>query len=138
MVAGGSGVGNAGDMRERLRSALREAIAARDAVAVSALRSALAAIGNAEAVPAPHDRVARSTSAYIAGAAASIGAVEVARRSISEADVKTIIGEEIADRLEAADAFDRRGHVARARRLRREAEILDAITDQGGLTSESG
>ena len=42
------------DIRTRLRSALRDALKARDAGAVPALRSALSAIGNAEAVdPVP-------------------------------------------------------------------------------------
>ena len=40
-----------GDVRDRLGRALRDALKARDQVAASALRSALAAIGNAEAVP---------------------------------------------------------------------------------------
>jgi hypothetical protein len=47
MVAGmGDGV-----VRERLQLALREALRTRDTIAASALRSALAAIDNAQAVP---------------------------------------------------------------------------------------
>jgi uncharacterized protein len=38
---------------DRLRAALRAALKARDTAAAAALRSALAAIGNAEALPAP-------------------------------------------------------------------------------------
>ena len=45
------------DMRKRLRRALDDAMRARDEVAASALRSALGAIGNAEAVqPGPAER----------------------------------------------------------------------------------
>jgi hypothetical protein len=49
-----------GDIEARLRAALRDAMKARDLVAAFALRSALGAIGNAEAVPAdPAGEVAR-------------------------------------------------------------------------------
>jgi hypothetical protein len=41
------------DIRSRLQLALRGAMKAKDPAAVSALRSVLAAIGNAEAVPPP-------------------------------------------------------------------------------------
>ena len=40
------------DIRDRLHRALRDAMRARDSVAASALRSALAALDNAGAVPA--------------------------------------------------------------------------------------
>lgn len=65
------------DIRTRLGRALTEALKARDAAAVSALRSALGAIGNAEAVdprePRP-GRPAASGSAHLAGAAAGLRA----------------------------------------------------------------
>jgi hypothetical protein len=48
------------DVETRLRAALREAMKSRDVVAASAVRSALAAIGNAGAVPPePADRLRR-------------------------------------------------------------------------------
>jgi hypothetical protein len=43
------------DVETRLRAALRDALKSRDVVAAFAVRSALAAIGNAEAVPAGPD-----------------------------------------------------------------------------------
>jgi hypothetical protein len=48
------------DIRITLQRALRAAMKSRDTVAVSALRSALAAIANAEAVPAPAPRPSRA------------------------------------------------------------------------------
>src|SRR5918996_2373390 len=71
-TTGGRG---ARSLRERLRAALPEAMKARDAVAVAALRSALAAIDNAEAVaaaPAPPG----AGSADVAGAAVGVRAAE--------------------------------------------------------------
>jgi hypothetical protein len=56
------------DLPARLRLALTAALRARDMTAVAALRSALAAIGNAEAVPVPP---ASSGAASAAGASAA-------------------------------------------------------------------
>jgi uncharacterized protein YqeY len=54
-------------VRERLSRALRAAMKARDTVAVSALRSALSAIANAEAVDTPGTRAGGSQ--FVAGEA---------------------------------------------------------------------
>jgi uncharacterized protein len=56
----------------RLRAALADALRRRDRAAVSALRSALSAIGNAEAV-SPPPATAGTGSERIAGAAAGLG-----------------------------------------------------------------
>src|SRR5262245_7013370 len=50
------GSDGADDVRQRLRRALREALRSRDVPAASALRSGLAAIDNAEAVPVSRNR----------------------------------------------------------------------------------
>ncbi|HEY7283263.1 MAG TPA: hypothetical protein VID47_16910 [Actinomycetota bacterium] len=54
-------------MRERLRADLLVAMKRRDAVTVSALGSALAAIGNAEAVDAPAPASSGSAGSHVAG-----------------------------------------------------------------------
>ena len=69
----------AGTVRERLSVALREALRERDAVATAALRSALSAIANAEAVSADAIPAARTSSAHIAGATAGLGASDAPR-----------------------------------------------------------
>jgi uncharacterized protein YqeY len=126
----------------RLRAALTAALSARDMIAAAAIRSALAAIGNAEAVrPRVKPRPATGTtpapdgthrtpvgSEHIAGAAAGLGAAEAARRQLTEADIAEIVLAEIADRRSAADQYDRLGRDDRAERLRREAEVLATVT----------
>lgn len=92
-------------------------------MAVSALRSVLSAIGNAEAV-GPPPVVAGTGSPYIAGAVAGLATGEVQRRSLSTAEVDQIIRAEIGERLIAAGDYDRRGHADRAERLRSEARVL--------------
>ncbi len=119
---------------DRLQVALRAALKARDTAAVSALRSALAAIGNAEALPvpaAPHagrDRpLGRPASQYLADSVAGLGAAEADRRVLTETDIVGIVRTEIAERRAAAASYEQAGHADRADRLRREADALAAV-----------
>lgn len=110
----------------RLQQALRTALRARDTAAVSALRSAQAAIANAEAV-VPPAATAGHRHEHIAGSVPGVGAAEAPRRTLSEAETSAIIETEIADRQAAADLYERTGHPDRAARLRREADALVAL-----------
>ena len=67
------------DLRTRLRQRLSSALRDQDRPAVSALRSALAALDNAEAVQ-PAAGLRPEASEYIAGGVAGLGAAEVERR----------------------------------------------------------
>jgi uncharacterized protein len=138
MTRTGHIVAGAGDspVRQRLQLALREALKARDAVAVSALRSALAAIDNAGAVPGPAScgpasgdpaPAARTDGPHFAGAAAGLGAGEAERRRLTEADIEQIVCAEVAERQAAVQDYDRAGHPDQAERLRHEARILLSI-----------
>jgi uncharacterized protein len=112
-------------LAERLRDALRAAIKARDRVAVSALRSALAAIENAEAV--------EGTGAARRGLAIEqspgLGGAEVRRLDLAEADVIRIVRAEIADREAAARTYASAGQADRAELLLAEAAALRAHLD---------
>ncbi|HEY4464458.1 MAG TPA: hypothetical protein VGN41_17460 [Streptosporangiaceae bacterium] len=117
-----------GDVRARLGRALRDALKARDQVAASALRSALAAIANAEAVPpAASPPSGPTTNPYVAGAAAGVGGAEAERRVLSDAETGAIVQAEIAERHAAAAQYDEAGHADRAARLRREADVLTSV-----------
>ncbi len=107
-----------------LRHALTAAVKARDAVAVSALRSALAAIENAGAVDSAH--APRPDSGPIAGAVPGVGAGEVARRTLSPEDVRAVVAAEVEHRRTAAREYVALGRPDRAERLRAEADILVA------------
>lgn len=117
-------------MRADLRRDLALAIRERDAVAVSALRTALAAIENAEAVsPAASEAEAEAKGpspgpSPVAGSVLGLGAGEVPRRDLTDADVERILRTEVAERLSAAGDYERHGQAARADRLRAEATIL--------------
>jgi uncharacterized protein len=117
----------------RLQAALRLALRQRDTAAVSALRSALAAIGNAEAMPAPASG-GGGASQYVAGGIAGLGATEVSRRVLTEAEIAGIVSTEVAERRTEAARYEQAGHADRADRLRREADALAAAVsgDPGG------
>jgi uncharacterized protein len=114
-------------LQRRLRAALRDALGARDAIAAAAIRSALSAIGNAEAVPAEHPRRVPASSEHFAGATAGLGAAETARRLLTDSDVAAIVAAEISDRRSAAAEYDRLGRADQSARLGAEADVLAAL-----------
>ena len=121
-----AGAGPGTDPRARLRLALAEALRTRDMIAVSALRSALAAVGNAEAVEPGAAAPTGSGSPHVAGAVAGLGA-EAGRRHLSAAEIEQIVRGEAGERECAAGDYERAGHAGRAGRLRREARVLRSV-----------
>lgn len=110
-------------MRAQLSAALVEAMKARDSVAITALRSALAAIDNAEAVDvarAPQPGV----TPHLAGSVLGVRAADVPRRSRTEAEVQARVRAEVDERLTAAADYERMGRAEPAERLRAEADVL--------------
>ncbi|MCT7659115.1 GatB/YqeY domain-containing protein [Mycobacterium deserti] len=108
--------------RTTLRGALLTARKDRDTTRVAALRSALSAIDNAETpdgvgVDAP-------SSEAIAGGVVGLGAAEVARRELSDEQIRTLLRTEVDERLSAAEQFTAAGHPERAAALRAEATVL--------------
>ncbi|WP_264014833.1 GatB/YqeY domain-containing protein [[Mycobacterium] manitobense] len=96
-------------MRTHLRRALAAALRAKDTEVVSALRTAIAAIDDAEAVdPAAYDA----------------GTTEVARRSLSSDDVRAVLRAHVDGFLTEADGYDALGRQDAAARLRRQADVL--------------
>ena len=108
----------------RLRQALPRAMKARDAAAVSALRTTLAAIANAEAVAAPDPPP--GGSGPIAGARSGVGAGEATRLALTEDQIAGIVRAEIDERRSAADEYRRVGQADEADRLGAEAAVLQA------------
>jgi len=118
-----------------MRRALTAAMKARDRRAVTVLRSALAAIDNAEAVDTakgPPGEGHPTGEGEIAGAALGVGAAEAARRTLTPAETEAIVRAEVDERQTAADAYERAGQPQHGDRLRAEAEILHAYLDKPG------
>lgn len=108
--------------RTTLREALLAARKERDATRVFALRSALSAIDNAETPDAVE--VDAPESAAIAGGVEGLGAAEVARQELSDAQIRELLRAEVDERLAAAQQFISGGHPDRAAALRAEAAVL--------------
>lgn len=109
-----------------LRAALSSAIRGRDRAAVSALRSAIAAVENAEAVEvqAPAEGDAR-----FAGSATGLGAGEAERRTLTTDEVAAVVHAEVAERRAAAQEFTGLGREDQAQRLHAEADVIQQVLD---------
>jgi len=99
-------------------------------IAAAALRSALAAIANAEAIPVSGSGTAPATSPHFAGTAAGLGAGEAQRRLLTEAEIGQIVETEIGERQAVAAEYEHGGHAERAAKLRREAHALRDVLDR--------
>ncbi len=111
-------------LRDGLRRGLAAAMKRRDAVAVAALRSALAAIDNAETTDVSRAPRPGQGHAPVASTVAGLGAGEVERRQLTEVDLEDIVRRGVRERLAAAAEYQHTGHPDHAERLRREADVL--------------
>lgn len=125
--------------RALLRAHLLTARKNRDAVRVSALRSVLAAIDNAETPGAetpgaenPDVAHVAPTSTTVAGAVDGLGAAEVARKVLTDDEIRALVFAEIAERRAAAQALpsDHAAAQERAGSLLAEAQALADIAYQ--------
>ena len=97
-------------MRERLRADLLAAMKAKDETRLKVLRSLSAALGNAEAVDP---------------STVPSGQTEVARRQLTDDDVRSVIDAERAELDAAAAELDANGRPAEADALRQRRRVLD-------------
>jgi len=117
--------GDAEALRAVLRRDLTAALRARQPDTVAALRSAIAAIDNAQAVAAPAGP-APATSAHIAGAREGAGSAEVPRRRLSGAEARAILGDQVAEYDREADRYRALGQPEAGQRLADQARLLAA------------
>jgi uncharacterized protein len=115
----------ADEWRARLRTALFTARKDRETARVSALRSALSAIDNAETPDGV--QLAAPSSGKIAGGVVGVGAAEVERRQLSDTQIRELLRAEIEERLSAAEEFNAGGHAERAATLLTEAAELNSL-----------
>ncbi|HEX7107054.1 MAG TPA: hypothetical protein VF218_13890 [Acidothermaceae bacterium] len=87
------------------------------------MRTAIAAIDNAEAVEVTHP-TGTATSEHFAGAQVGLGVTEADRRHLSINDVLEILRAQITERGVEADRYDSLGQSDAAARLHREADAL--------------
>jgi uncharacterized protein YqeY len=127
--------------REALRAQLLTARKERDQTRVSALRSALSAIDNAETPDAetpdaqtPHGTTLVATpNGTIAGAVTGLGCTEVARRQLTDAQIRALLRAEVDERRKAAEQLADNGAEDRAAAVRSEADVLSAVLADGSV-----
>ena len=110
-------------LRDRMGVALTSAMRARNRVAVSALRSALARVSNAEAVHV--DSMPRAGA--VEEARVGAGAADAPRRELTEDDVRGIVEAEVAEHDHAARHFTDIGRPDEAARVAAQAEVLRGL-----------
>jgi uncharacterized protein YqeY len=111
-------------LRTALRAGLTAALKARDADALAALRTAIAAIDNAEAVPATDTRPLPA-SAHVAGARSGPGSTEAARQQLTADELHAILRDQITEHTREADRYQALGQANAAQRLRNQARTLE-------------
>lgn len=121
-------------LRDALASELSSAMQRRDRPVIAALRTALAALANAEAVPA-HDSAASTPSptggsTYIAGATSGLGAAEAPRRPLSDEAERALVAQERVELLSHADRLTTLCRRDEADGARRAAETLARALEQ--------
>jgi uncharacterized protein YqeY len=114
---------SASALKERLRGDLKAAMQAKATGEVLLLRTLIAALDNAEAVPHTQPRDPADPRAF---GMRKFGdpSGEVARREIDAASVDALLADEADARLAAAADYDRHGQSAEAARLRREVDVI--------------
>jgi uncharacterized protein YqeY len=108
-------------LKERLRADLKAAMQSKATDEVRLLRTLIAALDNAEAVPveaSAHVTPPTGTRAF------GDPSGEVARREIDGPALDALLTGEAEARLAAAEDYDRHGREAEASRLRQEAELI--------------
>jgi uncharacterized protein YqeY len=115
------------DLRAHLRRQLRAAVRDRDRIAVGALRDAIAALDNAEAVE-PGETVT-TVSDFVAGGVLGLGAAEAERRVLDAESQRAIVEAEVESRLAAAATYEQNGQSSRATDLRGSADVLLAVLE---------
>jgi uncharacterized protein YqeY len=111
--------------REQLRRDLRAAMKHGKREAVSALRTLIAAIDNAEAA-APGPGSPRAGTAVIAQSSPGVGSTEVPRRVLTAEDVRAIIDDLVDEYDTQAEQYGAMRRKDAAERLRSAADVLRA------------
>ena len=118
------------DLRALLQSALLPAMRAGDKDTVAVVRSALAAIANAEAVPATSTTPVGEGP--VAGAAIGLGSTEAPRRELTADEVREVVEHERQERVQAAEESEAGGLGEYAARLRTQAAALAFLLERTG------
>ncbi|MEZ5157928.1 MAG: hypothetical protein R2687_03755 [Candidatus Nanopelagicales bacterium] len=122
---------------EQLRDQLAVAMRRRDTAVVAAIRSAMSAIANAQAVPTVDPSRTTAESEHFAGSTAGLGAAEAQRLTLTEQQQRSILAGEVAQLLEHVHRLDRLCRRDEADGVRRAVQTLQAVMDQSATPTVS-
>ena len=114
-------------LRDVLHSELAAAIQRRDRPVVTALRTTLSQLANAEAVPAPADLDTSKASPHVAGATHGLGATEAPRATLTDERVRSIVAGERSELLAHAERLTKMCRRDEADGVRRAADTLAGL-----------
>jgi uncharacterized protein len=114
-------------LRAQLGEDLRAAMKGRDGTRAAAVRSLIAALDNASAVPLDDPQAAPLGAAPLAapGTPAAHRSREVPRKTLSEDDVLEVLAMELTERRSAALSLEKHGCYEEATLVRAELEIIE-------------
>lgn len=115
---------SAARLRAHLSEALRAALGTRDRQTIATIRSVMAALDNAGAVPMTDQPAPQISSGG-----------DVPRKYLNDADVAAVLRAEIAERRAAADDYARRGQHIRAGDLRESAVLIEGWLHRFGAAA---
>ncbi|MGV0046103.1 hypothetical protein ACRU43_22590 [Mycobacterium colombiense] len=117
--------------RDGLRRDLRAALKSRQPETISALRTMIAAVDNAEAIQ-PDTDSARPADGVIAHSSPGVGSTEAPRRVLHMTDIQAIVVNLLAEYDTQAEHYHYVHQSEAAERLRRQASILLAYLEATG------
>lgn len=114
-------------LRVALRNRLQTAMHARDRRTAGVMRSVIAALENAEAVPVTSNEAPVAMSEHVAGAAVGLGAGEAPRRVLSLDEERALVEREVIELRSSSAVFAAAGRAERSAELLRSADTVDEI-----------
>jgi uncharacterized protein YqeY len=111
-----------------LQDALRAALRACDRTTLSTIRSALARLANAEAVPVE----SLPPAGAVEGAAVGVGAADAPRRELTEPERRVLVEQEAAELADAAAHYRTAGRTTEADRADAGAALLRGLLESAG------
>jgi hypothetical protein len=119
-------------LRDALQAELAQAIQRRDRAVASAVRTALSALANAEAVPTESAIDTSIGTEHVAGASTGLRSTEARRMALSIDQERQIVADERAELLHHADRLTRLCRLDEAAAARRAAGALTGVLDTTG------
>ena len=116
-------------LRVALRNRLTAAMRARDRQTGGTMRSIVAALENAEALPVRSPEATVATSEHVAGGTVGLGAGEAPRRLLSADDERAVVEREVAELRSASSTLAAAGQHQRASELTQLAECVEEVLE---------